>query len=542
MPYVALNNAASTLSGGVTAIDTAISVQIGHGAKFAVGANYSYLTLQDASSNIEIVKLTSVTGDVLNVVRAQDGTAARVWGIGDTIGCRPCAAGFNDFAVGPQITNSTSKVTPVDADELGLTDSVASYGLKKLTWANLKSTLVTYFNTLFTKVDGSNATGTWSLSISGNAATATTAAACSGNAATATLAAYATNAPLSFRNKIINGDMRIDQRNAGAAVTPTTSTYLVDRFIAGLSQASKLTFQQVADAPTGFKFSTKITVASQFAPAAGDFFDYSQRIEGQNIIDLAFGTASAAAITVSFYAKTSVAGTYSASLANNGSTRTYVFSVALTTSWARYTVTIPGDTTGTWATDNTVGLRLRFNLGTGTTYQTASPNTWLAGNYLAATGSTQFVNQTAGATLNITGVQLEAGTVATPFEHRPIGTELALCQRYYYRVFPGTISSPLAFGSNYNATNGRFLVTLPSTMRIAPTALEQSGTANHYAIFQAGIGATVCSAVPTFSSSNVNLVTVVGVVASGLTAFNPGTLHTDATNGAGAYLGFSAEL
>lgn len=175
MPYVALNNAASTLSGGVAAIDTAISVQIGHGAKFAVGANYSYLTLQDASSNIEIVKLTSVTGDVLNVVRAQDGTAARVWGIGDTIGCRPCAAGFNDFAVGPQITNSTSKVTPVDADELGVTDSAATFGLKKLTWANLKSTLVTYFNTLFTKVDGTNATGTWALSISGNAATATNA-------------------------------------------------------------------------------------------------------------------------------------------------------------------------------------------------------------------------------------------------------------------------------------------------------------------------------------------------------------------------------
>jgi hypothetical protein len=265
-----------------------------------------------------------------------------------------------------------------------------------------------------------------------------------------------TNAPLSFRNKIINGDTRIDQRNAGAAVTPTTSTYLVDRFITGISQASKLTFQQVADAPTGFKYSTKITVASQFAPAAGDYFHYSQLVEGQNIIDLAFGTASAADITVSFYAKTSVAGTYSASIRNGANDRSYVFSVTLTTSWARYTVTIPGDTTGTWATDNTIGLKLQFTLGFGTTYQTASPNTWLAGNYLAATGSTQFVNQTAGATLNITGVQLEAGTVATSFENRPIGTELALCQRYYQIVaasarFTATAASQRS-SNGYNNT------------------------------------------------------------------------------------------
>ena len=284
-----------------------------------------------------------------------------------------------------------------------------------------------------------------------------------------TNATNATNAPLSFRNKIINGDMRIDQRNAGAAVTPTTSTYLVDRFTAVISQASKLTFQQVADAPTGFKFSTKITVASQFAPAAGDFFNYSQRIEGPNIIDLAFGTASAAAITVSFYAKTSVAGTYSASLANKDSDRTYVFSVALTTSWAKYTVTIPGETTGTWATYNAIGLILRFNLGMGTNYQTASPNTWLAGDYLAATGSIQFVNQTAGATLNITGVQLEAGTVATPFENRPIGTELALCQRYYQHAISNMRITAAAV-DNYLQSNINFAV----TMRAGPTTTNVS--------------------------------------------------------------------
>ena len=111
MPYIALNNAASTLSGGVTNIATSASVQVGHGARFVVGANYSYVTFQDTAGNIEIVKLTGVTGDVLTIVRAQDGTAARTWAIGDVISCRPCAAGFNDFAVGPQTNTSTSKVT-----------------------------------------------------------------------------------------------------------------------------------------------------------------------------------------------------------------------------------------------------------------------------------------------------------------------------------------------------------------------------------------------------------------------------------------------
>lgn len=206
MPYVALNNAASTLSGGLTSIATDISVQVGHGAKFAVGANYSYLTLQDASSNIEIVKLTGVSGDVLTVVRAQDGTAARTWAIGDVISCRPCAAAFYDFAVGPQTNTSASKATPVDADELPLADSAATFGLKKLTWANLKATLVTYFNTLFTKLDGSNATGTWSINTSGNAATATN----------------ATNAPTSANNLVRAVDLQA--QTVTAFTTGGTST------------------------------------------------------------------------------------------------------------------------------------------------------------------------------------------------------------------------------------------------------------------------------------------------------------------------------
>lgn len=141
MSYVAKNNALSTLAGSLTNVATSATVQAGAGALFAVTApDYTYCTLEDASGNIEVIKLTARATDTLTIVRAQDGTAARAWNIGDIIECRPCAAALNDYAVGPQIDGSTAKTTPVDADTMGLIDSAASNVLKKVTWANIKAT------------------------------------------------------------------------------------------------------------------------------------------------------------------------------------------------------------------------------------------------------------------------------------------------------------------------------------------------------------------------------------------------------------------
>jgi hypothetical protein len=236
------------------------------------------------------------------------------------------------------------------------------------------------------------------------------------------------------RNRIINGDMRIDQRNAGAAVTINSadSTYTVDRFITkGESADGVFTVDQVTDAPAGFTNSAKITVTTADASiGASQLYIFGQVLEGFNVADLGFGTANAKTVTLSFWVRSSLTGTFGGSLKND-STYSYPFTYTISAAdtWEYKTVTITGQTAGTWSTDNSAGMRLLWSLGVGSTYTTTG-NAWASGNYFKATGATDVIG-TNGATLYITGVQLEAGSVATPFEHRQYGQELALCQRYF---------------------------------------------------------------------------------------------------------------
>ncbi len=278
-----------------------------------------------------------------------------------------------------------------------------------------------------------------------------------------------------FRNRIINGDMRIDQRNAGAAFTQTTSNqYTLDRYYIVGSVTSKFTVQQNAGSvtpPTGFTKYLGVTSSAATTPGTNDFYFVSQPIEGQNIADLGWGTASAQAISVSFWVRSSLTGTFNIAIGNDGYGRGYAatYTIAAANTWEYKTISIPGDTTGTWLTTNGVGIRVLFNLGSGSGQTQAAANSWGTWSGPGAPGVTNVIG-TNGATFFVTGVQLEKGSVATPFEYRPYGTELALCQRYYIKFSDsGSGFTPFASGVMDGTSQASVVMTLPVEMRATPT-------------------------------------------------------------------------
>jgi hypothetical protein len=279
---------------------------------------------------------------------------------------------------------------------------------------------------------------------------------------------------LGSRNRIINGDMRIDQRNAGASVTPTNGQYTLDRWKTFMSQSSKFTIQQNAGAvtpPAGFTNYLGVTSTAATSVGAGDFFLFDQRIEGFNVSDLGFGTAAAQSITISFWVRSSLTGTFTGGVINSSNSRVYGFTYAISSAntWEQKTVTIAGDTSGTWLTTNGIGLALIFGFGAGATYTTPTNGSWQAGNYFAGGSGGVSVVGTSGATWYITGIQLEVGSVATPFERRPYGTELSLCQRYYQQHgFYGVIGQ----GQNTDRNSGSY-VSFFVPMRTTPTTIAK---------------------------------------------------------------------
>lgn len=273
-----------------------------------------------------------------------------------------------------------------------------------------------------------------------------------------------------FRNRIINGDFRIDQRNAGASVT---SGYPVDRWQLELAQASKLTAQQNAGSvtpPVGFTNYLGITSSSAYSITSTDYFLLTQRIEGFHAADLSWGTANAQAVTLSFQVRSSLTGTFSGALFNGASNRYYVFQYTISSAntWTPVAITIAGDTSGTWLTNNGMGVAVRFCLGSGSTRLGAS-GSWGSTGYDGVTGTTSVVG-TSGATFYITGVQLEKGSTATSFDYRPYGTELALCQRYYYQQTYDSTNAPCSSSAYWStSTNVEWAFLYPVPMRTAPS-------------------------------------------------------------------------
>jgi len=329
-----------------------------------------------------------------------------------------------------------------------------------------------------------------------------------------------------FKNRIINGAMVIDQRNAGASVTATTANlYSLDRFQAVASQSSKYTVQQNAASvtpPTGFINYLGVTSSSAYSVLVGDYFSIQQIVEGLNIADLAWGTASAATVTLSFWVRSSLTGTFGGVVKNNGGSRSYPFAytISAANTWENKTITIPGDTTGTWLTTNGAGILLNFGLGSGSTY-TATADAWVGSNIVQPTGTTSVVG-TNGATFYITGVQLEKGSTATSFDYRPYGTELALCQRYC--VAFSSSGGDVGIGAAATAAIGQTCIALPVPGRVAPTGIVSSSSwvFNNYGSGNGGTGAlTFASATPT----NI-LVSSSGTGGGGMTVATSGRLYS----------------
>ena len=312
---------------------------------------------------------------------------------------------------------------------------------------------------------------------------------------------------VNMKSRIINGAMVIDQRNAGASVTPTSGTYTLDRWVAYLSQTSKLTIQQNAGSvtpPAGFTNYLGVTSSSAYSVISTDEFNINQPIEGFNVADLGWGTANAKTVTLSFWVRSSLTGTFGGCLRNGAVSRSYPFSytISAANTWEQKSITVAGDTTGTWATNNTTGLFVTIGLGNGSSTSNTA-GAWAAGNFTNATGATSVVG-TNGATFYITGVQLEVGSTATSFDYRPYSTELALCQRYYWKWnSEGGSSTYLCGAFSYGTTQVYGVVKLPVTMRTTPN-LTTSGTASHYGVF-AGSTAITASGVPAIETAGVDM-------------------------------------
>ena len=256
-----------------------------------------------------------------------------------------------------------------------------------------------------------------------------------------------------MKNRIINGAMVINQRGFSGAITDTgATTYTLDRWYAYGTIASKFTVAQSSTASTGFNNSLLATSSSAYTVGAGELFILGQSIEGYNVADLGWGTASAKTVTLSFQVRSSLTGTFGGSILNSAQDRSYPFTytISAANTWTTISVTIAGDTSGTWLTTNGIGLKIYFGLGVGSTY-TGTAGAWASATYFSATGATSVVG-TSGATFYITGVQLEVGSSATGFEYRQYQQELALCQRYYetsyiYGTVAGTVG---ANGGNFS--------------------------------------------------------------------------------------------
>jgi hypothetical protein len=355
-----------------------------------------------------------------------------------------------------------------------------------------------------------------------------------------------TAGPLSNRNLIINGAMQVSQRSTSNTGQTASAYRACDRFEVKISNLGTWTIEQSTDAPSGFSNSLKIDcTTADSSPAAADYLFIRYIVEAQDLQLLGYGTADAKPLVMSFWVKSNKTGDASLLLNSpDGSDRAFTttYNIAAADTWEYKTVSIPADTGGTINNDNGSGFEIEWWLNSGSTFSGSTPASgWSARVNGARNNSNLGVGGAVNDYLQITGVQLEVGSKATPFEHRSYGQELALCQRYYQiiRRNPGVLGMRVGVGQAINSNQVEIVIPYPTTMREAPTALEQSGTASDYGLISATGSGGDCTSVPTFRFATIDAIMVRFTDTGHVVAGHASQGYLDQPE---AFLAWSAEL
>ena len=490
----------------------------GGSTSLTVSSNYrQFFTGTLAQTIVLPVTSTLVTGMAYEIENNSTGLLTVNSSGGNLVGTIPAGVCAHAVCIGTTLTTaadwdwdyiSTTTITGTGANVLGTSPTITS-------------------PTLVTPVLGTPASGTLT-NCTGLPTSALTGSISEANGGTGTTTGY-----YGFKNRIINGAMVISQR--GASFTPANGDYTLDRWQYQISQSGKLTVATSSDAPSGFKNSMLVTSSSAYSVGAGDYFSVLQSIEGFNTADLMFGSATASTVSLSFWVKSTLTGTFGGTLINGSYSRAYPFTYTINSAstWEYKTITIAGDQSGTWVgATNGTGLQVNFGLGVGAN-NSATAGSWTGAGKYSATGAVSVVG-TNGATFYITGVQLEKGSTATSFDYRPYGTELALCQRYCQVYSYDGGEADIATGVIYTTTTSILVKQMPVTMRAGPT-LTSAGLANLRVY-----GAAASSAVSSISLDRSGKTTVTfNATTSALTAGQGNWLRVD---GSGTSLTLSAEL